>query len=294
MKVKHYLPLLITLILATSLQAKIVIDERKIEPAIIEVLYKRIKVTDTLLVDTDLKTDYLTLMAGKNSSAFYQANKKTYDSIATRNFDYVMATWNDKEARQRMTSYEVETLFKNFPKGKVTNHTRHSLCSWTYEEDWEKPTWEITDSTSTIGGYECMLAVSDYRGRRWYAWFTPEIAISEGPWKLCGLPGLILEAHDERNHYRYSAMTIKLNPNRDVEYFNYSDRLKTDRITSLKAHRKHLQENVKNMILSSGAYGLDPKKIKPDKEDKSKPQPHKNYDFEETDYPHEPKFAWEE
>ena len=41
MNSKHYLPLLITLILATSLQAKIVIDERKIEPAIIEVLYKR-------------------------------------------------------------------------------------------------------------------------------------------------------------------------------------------------------------------------------------------------------------
>ena len=205
-----------------------------------------------------------------------------------------MATWNDKEARQRMTSYEVETLFKNFPKGKVTNHTRHSLISWIYEEEWEKPVWEITDSTSTIGGYECMLAVSDYRGRRWYAWFTPEIAISEGPWKLCGLPGLILEARDEKNHYQYSAMTIKLNPNRDVEYFNYSDRWKTDRITSLKARRKYLQENVKNMILAAGTYGLDPKKIKPDKEDKSKPQPHRNYDFEETDYPHEPKFAWEE
>ena len=66
--------------LAMNLQAKIVIDERKIEPAIIEVLYKRIKVMDTLLVDTDFKTDFLTLMAGKNSSAFYQANLKTYDS----------------------------------------------------------------------------------------------------------------------------------------------------------------------------------------------------------------------
>lgn len=56
--------------LAMNLQAKIVIDERKIESAIIEVLYKRIKVTDTLLVDTDFKTDFLTLRAGKNSSAF--------------------------------------------------------------------------------------------------------------------------------------------------------------------------------------------------------------------------------
>ena len=280
--------------LAMNLQAKIVIDERKIEPAIIEVLYKRIKVMDTLLVDTDFKTEFLTLMAGKNSSAFYQANLKTHDSIGNRNFEYEKAIWEDKEARKRIASYEVEALFKNFPKGKVTNHTRHSLISWIYEEEWEKPVWEITDSTSTIGGYECMLAVSDYRGRRWYAWFTPEIAIPEGPWKLCGLPGLILEARDEKNHYQYSAMTIKLNPNRDVEYFNYSERLKTDRITSLKAHRKHLQENVKNMILSSGAYGLDPNKVKLDKEDKSKPRPHKNYDFEETDYPHDPKFAWEE
>lgn len=294
MNSKHYLLLLLTLILATSLQAKTVIDEQKIEPSLIEVLYKRIKVTDTLLVNTDFRIDYLTLMAGKNTSAFYSANRKMHDSISSRNPKYAIATMLDKEAFRRASEYEVESLFKNFPKGKVTNHTRHSLCSWTYEEEWEKPVWEITDSTSTIGGYECMLAVSDYRGRRWYAWFTPEIAISEGPWKLCGLPGLILEARDEKNHYQYSAMTIKLNPNRDVEYFNYSERLKTDRITSLKAHRKHLQENVKNMILSSGAYGLDPNKVKPDKEDKSKPRPHKNYDFEETDYPHEPKFAWEE
>lgn len=66
--------------LVLSLQAKIVIEEQKIEPAIVEVLYKRIKVTDTLLVDTDFKTDFLTLRAGKNTSAFYSAERKTYDS----------------------------------------------------------------------------------------------------------------------------------------------------------------------------------------------------------------------
>ena len=149
-KTKVILTCLLAL-LAHNLQAKIVIDERKLEPAIIEVLYKRIKVTDTLLVDTDFKTDYLTLMAGKNSSAFYQANLKTHDSISNRNFDYVMATFKDKDAFKRTSEYEVEVLFKNFPKGKVTNHTRHSLISWIYEEEWEKPVWEITDSTSTIG-----------------------------------------------------------------------------------------------------------------------------------------------
>ena len=138
-------------LLTHSLQAKTIIDERKLEPALIEVLYKRIKVTDTLLVDTDFQTEYLTLRAGKNTSAFYQANLKTHDSISTKNFDYNKAIWNDKEARKRTSKYEREALFKNFPTGKVTNHTRHSLCSWIYEEEWEKPVWEITDSTSTIG-----------------------------------------------------------------------------------------------------------------------------------------------
>lgn len=281
--------------LTLNVCAKTVIDERKIEPAIIEVLYKRIKVTDTLYIDTDFDTHYLTLRAGKNVSTFYCAELKENDSLQVRNpLVYLKAFLADEKLFNKYGALERDAIFKNFPTGKITNHTRHSLCNWIYEEDWEKPVWEITDSTSTIGGYECMLAISNYRGRRWYAWFTPEIAISEGPWKLCGLPGLILEARDERNHYRYSAITIKFNLNCDVEYFNYDDRWKTDRITSLKAHRKHLQENVKNMILSSGTYGIDPKKVRPDKEDKSKPQPHKNYDFEETDYPHEPKFSWEE
>ena len=47
------------------------------------------------------------------------------------------------------------------------------------------------------------MAVSDFRGRRWTAWFAPDISISDGPWKFSGLPGLIMEAYDTENHYRF-------------------------------------------------------------------------------------------
>ena len=58
-----------------------------------------------------------------------------------------------------ISELEREAIFRNYPQGKITNHTRHSLCNWIYEEDMEKPIWEITDSISNIGGYECLLAI---------------------------------------------------------------------------------------------------------------------------------------
>ncbi len=266
-----------------TLNAKGVIDERKIEPAMIEVLYKRIKVTDTLMAENDFKTDYLTLMAGKNVSAFYSARRKTHDSLMIRNSDYVRTVFTDMDLFRNISESDFEKIFKNYPEGKTTTLNYYSLTSWIIEEDFEKPEWKITDSTTVIGNYECFLAITDYRGRRWHAWFTPEIGVQEGPWKLCGLPGLILEAHDEKKHYQFSAQTIRLNPGCHVEYFDYNERKRTDRITSLKNRHKALKVSVKDLILSSGAYGISPD-IRPDK---SKKPEHRNYDFEETDYPHE-------
>lgn len=68
---------------------------------------------------------------------------------------------------------------------------------------------QITSETKTVAGLTCVKATTDFRGRQWIAWFTPDIPLAFGPWKLNGLPGLILEAADSTNKFIMQAVKVE-------------------------------------------------------------------------------------
>jgi GLPGLI family protein len=69
--------------------------------------------------------------------------------------------------------------------------------------------WNIIGEKKDIAGYKCIKATTNFRGREWIAWFTSEIPLSFGPWKLNGLPGLILEAYDSTERYTFKLVKIE-------------------------------------------------------------------------------------
>ena len=86
-------------------------------------------------------------------------------------------------------------VFTNLSEESLTFYGKFGEDLGKYTEPVDEMKWTVLeDSTSTVLGYECVMAESDYHGRHWRAWFTPEIPLSFGPWKLHGLPGLILKA----------------------------------------------------------------------------------------------------
>lgn len=71
--------------------------------------------------------------------------------------------------------------------------------------------WQISEDTTKIGSYICSKAIGSFRGRKYTAWFTTQIATAFGPLKLHGLPGLILKISDDTNEVMINVTAIQTN-----------------------------------------------------------------------------------
>ena len=70
--------------------------------------------------------------------------------------------------------------------------------------------WEFQPGERKVGELTCKTAKTRFKGREYTCWYCPDIPIPEGPWKLGGLPGLIVEAYDEQDdlHFTLSSMGL--------------------------------------------------------------------------------------
>jgi GLPGLI family protein len=77
------------------------------------------------------------------------------------------------------------------------------------KDDYNNLNWNVSGDNKVIAGYQCLKATTTFRGVDWIAWFTPEITLPYGPWKLHGLPGLIMEVSDATSTYTWRIEKIE-------------------------------------------------------------------------------------
>ena len=167
-------------------------------------------------------------------------------------------------------------VFSSIPDNEMTVYDKAGSVEYGYyTEPLGELKWEIGDSTKTVLGYECVSATADYHGRLWTAWFTPEIPLQDGPWKLSGLPGLILEASESTGQHSFEATGIE-SSNQEMypiySHRQYDKMPRTEMLRQLRNYRDH--SNSINAAESGINFGKDHIKNEAEAE----------IDFLETDY----------
>lgn len=142
----------------------------------------------------------------------------------------------------------------------------------------QKPSvdWKISKEKTEILGYHCTKATGSFRGRHYIVWFTAAIPSSFGPWKLDGLPGLILKAEDTNGNNSYEAIKIIQNSKQGIplsvlDYINkkdkseiktYQDFIQNEEVFFKDLHEKYLASLPKDTnITNSSNYRKFAKEI---------------------------------
>ena len=234
------------------------------ESVLAQVHYKFSHINDTSNRDQPLRDDVVTYL-GKES-AYYTTyspdiiKKDIAHQMAAADFtghmtlNFKTTTINDfylLDAKNKRLE-KVEAVSSNFD-------------IFTYNVTWEEQNWELVQETKDIGGYTCQKAITNFKGRTYEVWFTMELPFPFGPWKLHGLPGLILEAYDSKGEVRFVYSSFdKVQENRKIELPFYVIKATPSAVEKLRHvfnedQGKYFQslQNSGRMTLSTDFFGID-------------------------------------
>ena len=187
-------------------------DENKvIDKLKYTITYRTKSVRDTTKLDSvgryNYENDDMQLLIGDKVSYFYSATYRAYEEELRKSVDANNIAIPTSTSARGSISMD---FYRNYPTGKSTYLDKVIREKFRIIEPLEQPQWDIiADSTKQILDYHCQMARCSFKGRTWTAWFTTDIPLDNGPWKLCGLPGLILRAYDSKQQYIFDCVGMK-------------------------------------------------------------------------------------
>lgn len=170
---------------------------------------------------SSIKHETMLLEIGNRYSKFNSIGFHLRDSIERNTSKDILYSQNTRLFRNIPQTKFNSVVIKNRSEQEISVYQKVITDFYVYDENLNCYNWQIEEETKTIAGYLCQKATAHYMGRDYVAWFTNEIPISDGPYKFNGLPGLIVNIHDTRNHYSYELLSLKkLKTERDIAIAN--------------------------------------------------------------------------
>lgn len=187
------------------------------EKAIAKIHYKFSHINDTAKREQPQR-DEVVLYLGKKSS-FYKSysDEKVKESIAAQK----LLTDYSGHMVINFSTTPIKNFYLIYPEDQKMidiESISSSFDAYSTESPYQGQEWKIGDEIKEIGDYRCQQATTTFKGRNYIAWFTTEIPFQAGPWKLRGLPGLILSAYDEDKEvvFEYAGFDF-VDPEEDIK-----------------------------------------------------------------------------
>ncbi|WP_316829733.1 GLPGLI family protein [Pedobacter aquatilis] len=207
------------------LACTIVANAQKADKALLRVSYNFIHVQDTNHRDQPY-TENMILVIGKNASVYTSYDKITQAAIRRKMIEEAVKAQSESpnqtlklDGRGIKKTNPVDYFSfinerKSFTKERLINN-------YLVEEPTPQLNWKISKDTASFSGIKCQKATATFKGRNWIAWFAAELPFQSGPWKLSGLPGLIIEAYDDKKDVQFLFAGIqKVDPSVEIEKTN--------------------------------------------------------------------------
>ncbi len=149
----------------------------------------------------NIEKEMMNLDITKEGSYFYSALLITRDSLFNAEIEKGKASNSFNIDFRKIKHPKVNfRISKTYPDLETVYHTLLNASNVAVKE-LNKIKWSILPETKSIESFKAQKATTNFGGRNWTAWFTNDIQIQDGPYKFCGLPGLILQIEDEgRTH----------------------------------------------------------------------------------------------
>ncbi|QHS56252.1 GLPGLI family protein [Mucilaginibacter sp. 14171R-50] len=262
------------LFLSTAMLLSVVCFGQKPDVAVGKATYQYIHIRDTTNRDKPYK-ETMALLLGRNASVYRSVTKQQQEEeMANQVARQVKSAPDPNHLALTITGpgpvstdeyYQYINNKKLYVEEQVINY-------YLTEEPLPTIKWAIKPDTMSFGTLHAQKATTRFKGRDYTAWFCTELPFHNGPWKLSGLPGLIVEAYDAKKEVVFKFMGFedvsKLNqtilpPADDIKTTPQDlARLKEARVKdpagfSKAAHGGGQQRRNTNSFMSS----IDPSKI---------------------------------
>jgi GLPGLI family protein len=190
---------------------------QKADIAMGKATYEFIHIRDTANRDKPYK-ETMALILGRNASAYRSLTKQQQEETMANDISNQLKSAADPNhlnltimgggVTTNEEYYQYTNDKKLYTEEQVINY-------YIVQEPLPAIKWAIQKDTMSFGTLHAQKATAHFKGRDYTAWFCTELPFHNGPWKLNGLPGLILEASDSKKE-----ITFKFNGFEDISKLN--------------------------------------------------------------------------